>query len=236
MSEAVIVGISPQPAPQADTPSAPHRLVLPAIRDITLIATIYLFFAGYSYRAFYLEELGIHVTGEASLNTILVDAFAVIVYNWWLAALLLVASCALSSHVVRDLLDKWLMPLVAAVAVGGFFVLDVAAAHTAAQQIGELSSAVAPHRQMVMMAFKDDSYEKTPQTCSLALAVSGKVSALEAGWRAYLMFVTSDTYFVYVLSPPPGPGKPAADASTYAIPRSGVVAVKEYFRNLGAAQ
>jgi len=217
VSEALIVSVpeahdSPAPAAHA------QRAVLPAIRDATLVATVYLFFAGYVYRQFYLTNLGLPASGEPSINSVLVDAFGVFYYNPWLGIVLLIAACALSAHRVRELLDKALMPVVVGTAILGFFVLD-GAASSAAKREAAKAFAASPDLLQVSITFRTPLYAKLLP--KLVLATSGDAAAKHAGWQAYVLSVSTDTDYVVVHSP-------ARDVSIYAIPRADVLAIQGY--------
>ncbi len=217
MSEAVIVGVThSEPAPSAAPPA--QRMVLPAIRDVTLIATVYLFFAGYTYRQFYLTDLGLPSGGEPSVNAILVDAFGVFYYNWWLGLVMLIVASALSAHRVRQLLDRALMPVVVATAIAAFFVLD-GAAGAAAQREAAQAFVDKPDLLRVAITFRDPLYAKLLP--KVVFAMSGSADATAQGWAAYALSISSDTDFVVVHSP-------AHEAAIYAIPRADVLAIEGF--------
>jgi hypothetical protein len=198
-------------AAKAASGDATQRGILPALRDVTLVATIYLFFAGFAYRYFYLRLLGVAPSEiDLSVNVLLVYAFNVFLNLPWLPVAIVAVLAALSVPKVRAVVDVAMLPLLAATAFGAFFILFVGARGTAVRAVAVVRAGNAV--PAVVMKMRDDG--RYDADFLAAAAGPGRNHM-----TAYLVEQNASTYFLLLARDPPDAGRPDR---LYAIPRSEV--------------
>lgn len=187
-----------------------HR-VLPALRDVTLVGTIYLFFAGFVFRYFYLRLLGLSPNDfDLPLNTLLVLAFNVFLNFIWLPIVMVAALGVLAVPKVRAVVDAAFVPLVACLAIGGFYVLYLGARSTAVTVAAIVRDGGLPQATLALRA--GTVYDRDFQA-----AVSGAASN---ALKAYVVEQNASTYFVLVRHTKSDPLRPDR---MYAVPKSDVL-------------
>lgn len=192
------------------------RRVLPALRDVTLVATIYLFFAGFVFRYFYFRLLGISPSEiELSLNALLVLAFNVFLNVVWLPVAVVAALAVLSVPKVRALVDVAFVPLLALVVIGGFYVLYFGARDTAARVAGIVRDGYG----LPPLALKLRDGTRYDRDFLAAVSDAGNT-----GLKAYLVEQNASTYFVLLKRVPPDAARPDR---LYAVPKADVLFVSE---------
>ncbi len=199
-------------APPADAPE--KRRILPALRDITLVATIYLFFTGFVFRYSYFRLLGVSPNEiDVSLNALLVLAFNVFVNLWWLPIALIAAFGVIAVPKVRAVLEIAFVPILAAAVIGSFFVLYSGARATAILAVSIVRQGVGLPALFVKL--RDDAkYDADFRAATGATR--------RAGVAAYLVEQNASTYFILVVHSPADALRPDR---LYAVPKTDVVYV-----------
>ena len=115
--------------------------VVGLFRDVTTIAAIYLFFAGFIYRYYYFRGLGIPISDvNASLETVTAYSFSVFADNWFLAlvAILAVVICWLflmRAPRFTATVAPYRLMITFALALAAFPLLYAMARRTAAEEV-----------------------------------------------------------------------------------------------------
>lgn len=203
-----------EPSGEASEPPADvleKRRILPALRDITLVATIYLFFTGFVFRYFYFHMLGVSPNEiDVSVNALLVLAFNVFENQWWLPIALIAAFAVITVPRVRAVLDVAFVPILAAAVIGSFFVLYSGARATAKLAVSIVRQGVG--LPPVFVKLRNDGRYDSDFRAATGATRCAKVAA-------YLVEQNASTYFILVEHNPSDAGRPDR---LYAVPKSDV--------------
>jgi hypothetical protein len=185
--------------------------LISSLRDVTLIASVYLFFVSFVYRHLLLVGLGIPDIDSPSLNVSLVDAFEPFAVRWrevLTEAILIGIVYAWASFFVRTSREIFHRVALLVLGVGAFPILYHIASAGASDEARSILSGTVPSGNVPMsMSFRPDRVgEYAPVLIHAA-----------NNDEAYLLYRSSDSYFVLV-----HPERNPSVSFVYEIPKADV--------------
>jgi hypothetical protein len=188
--------------------------LLPAIRDVTLVAGICLFFAGFIFHYYYFVGLGVPPdTQSMDFNSLVVRSSTVFAedWYWYLGAIVVVALITSKNRRRWKTQSLWQHRAVVAVAVVLFFGLIYGTSIDAGHKMACSVRRGEALRPVILSLIRPSVYDPT----YFVSAVNGTLSSA----HAYLVAETASDYFILI---EPDSGSKCKDqlGQTYRVPRS----------------
>ena len=194
------------------------QALLPAIRDITIVATAFLYFTGFSFRYFYLTGLGVPPDAiSIGLDSVLVYSFNVfldsvrIILALGLIVILLWRRCASFWNAASVTNRRVTLVVLTVAAFGLLYALSV---RSAANIDAEVRTGKSVFPRVVIALKHPKVYDQT--------IFGPAVNGTQPNVAAYLVGETESDLFILIQPDPLEGSKNIPGAYTYRIPRSDV--------------